>query len=188
MRSLTIGRHRDSRVYRAMTLLRRPGSGLAPRGSRRERCSGPAGDRCTETSHTCGVCRWRGRARAAGQRLGLWLAPSGSSRERCLRKASQKIRRTRCRIVSQPGIDLAEVLRQTVDRKGIVIYPPFIDWDWMRSAAAPIDGPVRRRRLPFAVLLAKGPIRLFRVHSGWTSGCTCATRSIRSTSCRIRSC
>ena len=71
--------------------------------------------------------------RAAGQRLGLWLAPAGSLRERCLRKVSQKVHHARCRVVSQPGLDLAEVLRQNEDRKGIVIYPPFIDWSWMRQ-------------------------------------------------------
>ncbi len=30
-------------------------------------------------------------------------------------------------------MDLAEVLRQSENRKGIVIYPPFIDWNWMRQ-------------------------------------------------------
>jgi 2-polyprenyl-3-methyl-5-hydroxy-6-metoxy-1,4-benzoquinol methylase/glycosyltransferase involved in cell wall biosynthesis len=71
--------------------------------------------------------------RAAAARVGLWLAPQGSLRERCLRKATQKAHWASCRVVSQPGMDLADVLRQCEDRKGIIVYPPFIDWSWMRQ-------------------------------------------------------
>lgn len=72
-------------------------------------------------------------SRAVMQRIGLFLAPSGSLRERCLRGISHKMHRARCRVVSEPGICLADVLHHTVDRKGIIVYPPFIDWNWMRQ-------------------------------------------------------
>lgn len=67
------------------------------------------------------------------QRVGAILVPPGSLRERCLRKAAQEVRRARCRIVNQPGLDLEQVLRETEGRKGIIVYPPFIDWNWMRQ-------------------------------------------------------
>ena len=31
------------------------------------------------------------------------------------------------------SLSLAQILDDTKDRKGIVVYPPFIDWTWMRQ-------------------------------------------------------
>ena len=67
------------------------------------------------------------------QKIGEWLAPSGSLRDRCVRGATKKIRHLRCRIASRPGLGLEQVLDETRDRKGVVVYPPFIDWNWMRQ-------------------------------------------------------
>jgi glycosyltransferase involved in cell wall biosynthesis/SAM-dependent methyltransferase len=122
-----------TRSYRVMQSLERVRLALAPRGTLRDKTLKAGwkslhGDfaylRRLSPAATC---------RSAAQRAGLWLVPCGSLRERCLRKASHKAHRARCRVVSQPGMDLAEVLRQTEGRKGIVIYPPFIDWNWMRQ-------------------------------------------------------
>ncbi len=124
---------KGSRGYQALQRFRRVKARLAPRGSLREKIfkvgwKSLHGDfgylRRLSPAKTC---------RAAAQRVGLWLAPSGSLRERCLRKASQRVHHARCRVAGPSGMDLAEVLRRTEDRKGIVIYPPFIDWNWMRQ-------------------------------------------------------
>jgi glycosyltransferase involved in cell wall biosynthesis/SAM-dependent methyltransferase len=124
---------KNSRGYKALQRFRRAKARLAPRGSLRDKML-KAGWKSVHGDF--GYLRRLSppkACRAAAHRVGLWLAPSGSLRERCLRKASQKLHRARCRVVSEPGIDLAEVLRQSRDRKGIVIYPPFIDWSWMRQ-------------------------------------------------------
>jgi glycosyltransferase involved in cell wall biosynthesis len=65
--------------------------------------------------------------------LGAWLAPGGSLLNRCVRGAAKTLRRLRCRVAHPPGIGLDQVLRETQNRKGIVVYPPFIDWSWMRQ-------------------------------------------------------
>ena len=124
---------KGSRGYQSLQRLRRVKARMAPNGSIRHKVlrvgwKSIRGDfsylRRLAPAKTC---------RAAAERVGLWLAPSGSLRERCIRKASQKIHRASCRVVSQPGMELAEVLRQSEDRKGIIVYPPFIDWSWMRQ-------------------------------------------------------
>jgi glycosyltransferase involved in cell wall biosynthesis len=124
---------RKSLSYRVMAPFRLLRAHLAPRGTRRERILRVGwrslhGDfaylRRLSLVRTC---------RAAAQRVGLWLAPAGSLRERGLCKASQKFHHIRCRLASREAMDLAQVLRETADRKGIVIYPPFIDWNWMRQ-------------------------------------------------------
>jgi glycosyltransferase involved in cell wall biosynthesis len=123
----------DSHGYRTLNRLWRFRLRVAPRGSRRDRLV-RAGWRLFDR-----VFRWPPRlpsaktCHAALHRIGLWLVPSGSLRERCLRKGAQKVRHAGCRIVNQPGLDLEQVLRETEGRKGIVVYPPFIDWNWMRQ-------------------------------------------------------
>jgi glycosyltransferase involved in cell wall biosynthesis len=67
------------------------------------------------------------------QRFSEWLAPSGSLRDCCVRGAAKKIRHLRCRVASRPGLGLEQVLDETQDRRGVVVYPPFIDWNWMRQ-------------------------------------------------------
>jgi glycosyltransferase involved in cell wall biosynthesis len=124
---------KTSHTYRAVNRVWRFRLRLAPRGSGRDRLV-KAAWRLFD-----GIFRWPPRLpsaktwSAALHKIGLWLVPAGSLRERCLRKGAQKVRRARCRIVNQPGLGLDEVLRETEGRKGIVVYPPFIDWNWMRQ-------------------------------------------------------
>ncbi len=71
--------------------------------------------------------------RAAAQRLGLWLAPAAA----CASGACARPRRRSSAFAAGWPTGRAwiwhEVLRETEGRKGIVIYPPFIDWNWMRQ-------------------------------------------------------
>jgi glycosyltransferase involved in cell wall biosynthesis len=69
------------------------------------------------------------RLRAFGGRL----APLGTARGRWARTAVRRVKGMRDRAVGQSSLDLAQILDETVDRKGIVVYPPFIDWTWMRQ-------------------------------------------------------
>lgn len=73
------------------------------------------------------------KSQTAIHRISTWLAPVGSVRRRCVRKAAQQMRQTGCRFLSPSGLTLDEVLRETEGRRGIVVYPPFIDWNWMRQ-------------------------------------------------------
>ena len=179
---------KGSRGYQALQRFRRTKGRLAPRGSLREKMfklgwKSIHGDFGYLRRLSPGkVCQ------AAAQRVGVWLAPSGSLRERCLRKAGQKFHRARCRVVSQPGMDLAEVLRQSENRKGIVIYPPFIDWNWMRQR--PQQLMAQFAQAGYLSLFCSPKVRsdLFRGFMRWTSDCTCATRSNRCAICPTRSC
>lgn len=67
------------------------------------------------------------------RRIGERLIPEGTFRDRCAQAALRSVRRYRCRPASRQGVELSEVLEQTAGRRGIVIYPPFIDWGWMRQ-------------------------------------------------------
>jgi len=154
---------RNSRGFRVVQRLWRLRSWVAPRGSRRDRLV-RGGWKVLE-----GACHFPPRLplaqarQAACQSLGLLLVPSGSLRERCLRKASQKVRRARCQIATQPGLELHQVLRETEGRKGIVVYPPFIDWNWMRQ----------RPHQLMAQFAAAGYLSLFcspKVRSDWFRG------------------
>ena len=169
---------KNSHGYRVLTRIWQFRLRLAPRGSRRDRL-------VRAFWHVCdSVFRWPPRLpsaqtrQAAMQRVGSLLVPGGSLRERCLRKASQKVRRTRCRIVNQPGMDLAAGSPRNRGPQGDRHLSAVHRLELDAAAAAPTDGPVRRGRLPVAVLLAEGAIRSGSAGSSvWTSGCTCATRS-----------
>jgi glycosyltransferase involved in cell wall biosynthesis len=154
---------KNSHGYRVLTRLWQFRLRLAPSGTRRDRL-------VRAFWHVCdSVFRWPPRLpsvrtrQAAMQSVGSLLVPVGSLRERCLRKASQKVRRTRCRIASEPGLNLEQVLRENEDRKGIVVYPPFIDWNWMRQ----------RPHQLMAQFAAAGYLSLFcspKVRSDWFRG------------------
>ncbi|MBU4400113.1 MAG: methyltransferase domain-containing protein, partial [Planctomycetes bacterium] len=77
------------------------------------------------------------RSRQAGLRclrgVARRLAPDGTSRGRCVRTTVEKVRRLRRRTPDCSEIDLDQVLRENRQRRGIVVYPPFIDWSWMRQ-------------------------------------------------------
>ena len=66
-------------------------------------------------------------------RLGERLVPEGTLRDRCAQAAAQNVRRLWRRPACQQGVELAEALERNADRRGVVIYPPFIDWGWMRQ-------------------------------------------------------
>lgn len=61
------------------------------------------------------------------------LVPEGTFREQCARTTVRNVRRLQRRVTGQPGLDLDQVLDQNRGHKGIVVYPPFIDWSWMRQ-------------------------------------------------------
>jgi hypothetical protein len=61
------------------------------------------------------------------------LAPLGTLRHRCLEAAAAGARRLRHRVGLHPGFDLEAILRETPERKGVVVFPPHIDWGWMRQ-------------------------------------------------------
>ena len=68
------------------------------------------------------------------KRFTATLLPVDTRRGRCARLAVQHARRMRGRF--QRGVmklSLEQVLRESQDRKGIVIYPPLMDWGWMRQ-------------------------------------------------------
>lgn len=124
---------KNSHGYRVLNSLWRARLRLAPRGSRRDGLVKVSWRVCD------GIFRFPPRLpsartfKSAIQSAGSLLVPSGSLRERCLRKTAQQVFRVRCRVANPPGLDLEQVLRETEGRKGIVIYPPFIDWNWMRQ-------------------------------------------------------
>jgi glycosyltransferase involved in cell wall biosynthesis len=60
------------------------------------------------------------------------LLPNGTARGRWVRAAYRRGRRG-WTVKKRSDCRLAQVLQDTRDRKGIVIYPPFIDWTWMRQ-------------------------------------------------------
>jgi glycosyltransferase involved in cell wall biosynthesis len=62
------------------------------------------------------------------------VLPIGTRRGRYARSVVQRARRLRGRF--RPGlkrISLSQILRENRNRKGIVIYPPLMDWTWMRQ-------------------------------------------------------
>ncbi len=61
------------------------------------------------------------------------LVPEGTFREQCARTTVRNVRRLQRRVAGRPGLDLDQVLDQNRGHKGIVVYPPFIDWSWMRQ-------------------------------------------------------
>jgi len=61
------------------------------------------------------------------------FAPAGSLRERCLRKTAQQARRFAGLFARREGPTLEQILAETEGRRGIVVYPPFLDWGWMRQ-------------------------------------------------------
>ncbi len=61
------------------------------------------------------------------------FVPEGTFREKCARTTVRNIRRLHRRVTGRPGLDLDQVLDQNRGYKGIVVYPPFIDWNWMRQ-------------------------------------------------------
>lgn len=91
----------------------------------------------TDTAAT-GSAKRQAKPKAVGEtsflrKLAAKLAPHGSFQDRCRRGVAKKLRHLRCRFSCPAGLDLEQVLRETEGRKGIVVYPPFIDWNWMRQ-------------------------------------------------------
>ena len=72
-------------------------------------------------------------ARRQLQRLGNRLAPLGTARGRWARTALRRVHRLHAGRAGCSSLSLEEILEETEDRKGIVVYPPFIDWTWMRQ-------------------------------------------------------
>jgi glycosyltransferase involved in cell wall biosynthesis/SAM-dependent methyltransferase len=69
-----------------------------------------------------------------GKRLVTNMFPADTARGQGVRSVVQKTRSMKKRMVLRPsGPDLGQILQENPDRKGIVIYPPFIDWSWMRQ-------------------------------------------------------
>ncbi|MEN6458469.1 MAG: glycosyltransferase [Thermoguttaceae bacterium] len=64
------------------------------------------------------------------RRLAHKLCPPDTRRSHWARAALHRLRHTH-RTTNHAGLE--QVLRETRGRKGIVIYPPFIDWTWMRQ-------------------------------------------------------
>ncbi|MBN1394960.1 MAG: methyltransferase domain-containing protein [Pirellulales bacterium] len=61
------------------------------------------------------------------------MAPEGTVRNRYARAAAEKIRRLRNGPAAHSGLGLEQILREVGQCRGIVVYPPFIDWGWMRQ-------------------------------------------------------
>ncbi len=75
-------------------------------------------------------------ALAAGRRLraaASKLLPRDTARGRLARSALNRVRRMRFDGRHASPLSIAQILRENRDRKGILVYPPFIDWSWMRQ-------------------------------------------------------
>ncbi|MEN6450150.1 MAG: glycosyltransferase [Thermoguttaceae bacterium] len=71
---------------------------------------------------------------AVAKRIAKKVFPAGTRRNQWARSLWRRVRRLgRPASVGEPASGLMQILQETQDRKGIVIYPPFIDWTWMRQ-------------------------------------------------------
>ncbi len=101
----------------------------------------------------------------------------------------EHVRRMHGRIGSaRKSISLASVLRENADRKGIVIYPPLIDWGWMRQRPQQLMAQFAKAGYlsQSSVRRGSGSIR-FRDSCASPSGSICARRSIRCSTSRAHS-
>jgi len=127
---------KKSRGYRLLHQLWRTRLFFAPHGSRRARFGRTGWNALRSVGNARSIlptARTRQAARRYADRIFSRLAPRGTFRARCVRKATRGVRRLGFWVDSAPGLDLEQVLSETQNRRGIVIYPPFIDWSWMRQ-------------------------------------------------------
>ena len=112
------------RFWRIRTLLAPPGSRRAKMGRIAWKPLSWAASLAPRTHRAIGR-HWKD--------VPIWLVPEGTFREQCARTTVRNIRRLHRRVTGRPGLDLDQVLDQNRGHKGIVVYPPFIDWSWMRQ-------------------------------------------------------
>ena len=112
------------------------------------------------------------------RRAAVKLAPADTAHGRWARSTVRKVRRLRYDGSHQPPLDFDQILAENTDRKGIVVYPPFIDWNWMRQRPHQLMAQFAAAGYLSLFCSPKVPLRLrSEASSAWTSGCTCATRS-----------
>ena len=104
---------------------------LAPPGSRRADLADTA-VKPLRRAAAIAPRAWRSLLRQ-GKDAVVRLIPEDSIRERFAQRTLETARRLRRRSNGRPGVDLNQVFAEIGDCKGVVVYPPFIDWGWMRQ-------------------------------------------------------